>query len=297
MTYLSATRPPMPYGDLSRYLGEIRRFPMLTAEEETALARRWSDTKDVAAANKLITSHLRLVAKVARAYRGYGLPLEDLIAEGNLGLMRSLARFDPERGFRLSTYALWWIKAGIQEYILRTWSLVKIGTTAAQKKLFFNLRRLKAGLDAVDAGDLSPELVSKIARRLAVTEGEVVDMNRRLAGGDRSLNVVVGPDSEDEWMDWIADPADDQETVYAEREEMTARRGRLTQAMGTLTDRERRIVAMRRLMDEPATLEDLSREYGISRERVRQIEVKALEKLRRSMTAPATAAVPAGAPA
>ncbi len=293
MTYLSATRHPMPYGDLSRYLGEIRRFPMLTAEEETALARRWSDAKDVAAANKLITSHLRLVAKVARAYRGYGLPLEDLIAEGNLGLMRSLARFDPERGFRLSTYALWWIKAGIQEYILRTWSLVKIGTTAAQKKLFFNLRRLKARLDAVDAGDLSPELVGKIARRLAVTEDEVVDMNRRLAGGDRSLNVVVGPDGEDEWMDWIADPADNQETVYAEREEMTARRGRLTQAMGTLTDRERRIVAMRRLMDEPVTLEDLSREYGISRERVRQIEVKALEKLRRSMTAP----VPAGAPA
>lgn len=283
MNYFSSSDPLTPHGSLTRYLGSIRRYPLLTQPEEARLARLWREKQDVHAAHRLITSHLRLVARVVRDYRGYGLPMEDLIAEGNVGLMRSLARFDPDRGFRLATYALWWIRAAIQEYILRSWSLVKLGTTAAQKKLFFNLRRLKAELEAVESGDLAPETVSDIAVRLDVSEDDVVSMNRRLGGPDHSLNVPVGTEGEEQWMDWLADPGEDQETAYAEREEELRRRRMLNTALDTLSDRERRIVALRRLNENPATLETLSREYGISRERVRQIEVQALEKMRRSV--------------
>jgi RNA polymerase sigma-32 factor len=283
MNGLPATSGPTPYSGLSRYLGDIRRYPMLAQDEEADLARRWREDEDVSAAHKLITSHLRLVARVVRDYRGYGLPVEDLIAEGNLGLMRSLSRFDPERGFRLATYAMWWIRAAIQEYILRSWSLVKVGTTAAQKKLFFNLRRIKAELEAMESGDLAPEMVSQIAERLGVAEADVVSMNRRLGGPDHSLNVPAGPEGEEEWINWLTDPELDQESAYGNREERERRRRLLSNAMGSLSDRERRIIALRRLNETPTTLEILSQEYGISRERVRQIEVQAVEKLRRSV--------------
>jgi RNA polymerase sigma-32 factor len=274
-----------PEGNLSRYLQEIRKFPMLTPEEELSLSKRWRDHEDMAAAHKLVTSHLRLVAKIAMGYRGYGLPVGELISEGNVGMMQAVKRFDPERGFRLATYAMWWIRAAIQEYILHSWSLVKMGTTAAQKKLFFNLRRLKGQMQAIDDGDLQPEQVAKIAKVLAVPEQDVVNMNRRLAAPDHSLNAPVRQDSEGEWQDWLVDEGESQETELAEREEMTGRKALLNGALKTLNERERHILIERRLKDEPTTLEDLSQQYGISRERVRQIEVRAFEKLQRSMKA------------
>jgi RNA polymerase sigma-32 factor len=274
-----------PEGNLSRYLQEIRKFPMLTPEEELSLSKRWRDHEDMDAAHKLVTSHLRLVAKIAMGYRGYGLPVGELISEGNVGMMQAVKRFDPERGFRLATYAMWWIRAAIQEYILHSWSLVKMGTTAAQKKLFFNLRRLKGQMQAIDDGDLQPEQVAKIAKVLAVPEQDVVNMNRRLAAPDHSLNAPVRQDSEGEWQDWLVDEGDSQETELAEREEMSGRKALLNGALKTLNERERHILIERRLKDEPTTLEDLSQQYGISRERVRQIEVRAFEKLQRSMKA------------
>jgi RNA polymerase sigma-32 factor len=274
-----------PEGNLSRYLQEIRKFPMLTPEEELALSKRWRDHEDMDAAHKLVTSHLRLVAKIAMGYRGYGLPVGELISEGNVGMMQAVKRFDPDRGFRLATYAMWWIRAAIQEYILHSWSLVKMGTTAAQKKLFFNLRRLKGQMQAIDDGDLQPEQVAKIAKVLAVPEQDVINMNRRLAAPDHSLNAPVRQDSEGEWQDWLVDEGESQETELAEREEMTGRKALLNGALKTLNERERHILIERRLKDEPTTLEDLSQQYGISRERVRQIEVRAFEKLQRSMKA------------
>jgi RNA polymerase sigma-32 factor len=274
-----------PEGNLSRYLQEIRKFPMLTPEEELSLSKRWRDHEDMEAAHKLVTSHLRLVAKIAMGYRGYGLPVGELISEGNVGMMQAVKRFDPERGFRLATYAMWWIRAAIQEYILHSWSLVKMGTTAAQKKLFFNLRRLKGQMQAIDDGDLQPEQVAKIAKILAVPEQDVINMNRRLAAPDHSLNAPVRQDSEGEWQDWLVDEGDSQETELAEREEMTGRKALLNGALKTLNERERHILIERRLKDEPTTLEDLSQQYNISRERVRQIEVRAFEKLQRSMKA------------
>ena len=272
-----------PEGNLSRYLQDIRKFPMLTQEEELALAYRWRDQEDMDAAHKLVTSHLRLVAKIAMGYRGYGLPVGELISEGNVGMMQAVKRFDPDRGFRLATYAMWWIRAAIQEYILHSWSLVKMGTTAAQKKLFFNLRRLKGQMQAIDEGDLSPEQVAKIAHVLAVPEQDVVNMNRRLAAPDNSLNAPVRQDGEGEWQDWLVDDAESQETVIAERQELTGRRQLLANALKTLNERERHILIERRLKDNPTTLEDLSKHYNISRERVRQIEVRAFEKLQKSM--------------
>jgi RNA polymerase sigma-32 factor len=274
-----------PEGNLSRYLQDIRKFPMLTPEEELSLAHQWRDSQNMEAAHKLVTSHLRLVAKIAMGYRGYGLPVGELISEGNVGMMQAVKRFDPDRGFRLATYAMWWIRAAIQEYILHSWSLVKMGTTAAQKKLFFNLRRLKGQMQAIDDGDLQPEQVAKIAKVLAVPEQDVVNMNRRLAAPDHSLNAPVRQDSEGEWQDWLVDEGDSQETELAEREEMTGRKALLNGALKTLNERERHILIERRLKDEPTTLEDLSQQYGISRERVRQIEVRAFEKLQRSMKA------------
>jgi RNA polymerase sigma-32 factor len=272
-----------PEGNLTRYLQEIRKFPMLTAEEELALSKRWRDTEDMEAAHKLVTSHLRLVAKIAMGYRGYGLPLGELISEGNVGMMQAVKRFDPDRGFRLATYAMWWIRAAIQEYILHSWSLVKMGTTAAQKKLFFNLRRLKGQMQAIDDGDLHPEQVAKIARVLAVPEQDVVNMNRRLAAPDHSLNAPVRADSEGEWQDWLVDDSESQEDTIAERQEMTGRKALLSNALKTLNERERHILIERRLKDNPTTLEDLSQQYAISRERVRQIEVRAFEKLQKAM--------------
>ena len=272
-----------PEGNLTRYLQEIRKFPMLTAEEELALSKRWRDSEDLDSAHKLVTSHLRLVAKIAMGYRGYGLPIGELISEGNVGMMQAVKRFDPDRGFRLATYAMWWIRAAIQEYILHSWSLVKMGTTAAQKKLFFNLRRLKGQMQAIDDGDLKPEQVTEIARVLAVPEQDVVNMNRRLAAPDNSLNAPVRADSEGEWQDWLVDESDSQETEIAERQEMTGRKALLANALKTLSERERHILIERRLKDEPTTLEDLSQQYAISRERVRQIEVRAFEKLHKSM--------------
>ncbi|MBS0560945.1 MAG: RNA polymerase sigma factor RpoH [Proteobacteria bacterium] len=274
-----------PEGNLSRYLQEIRKFPMLSPEEELALSKRWRDHEDMDAAHKLVTSHLRLVAKIAMGYRGYGLPVGELISEGNVGMMQAVKRFDPDRGFRLATYAMWWIRAAIQEYILHSWSLVKMGTTAAQKKLFFNLRRLKGQMQAIDDGDLQPEQVAKIAKALAVPEQDVINMNRRLAAPDHSLNAPVRQDSEGEWQDWLVDESESQETTIADREEMTGRKALLAGALKTLNERERHILIERRLKDEPTTLEDLSQQYGISRERVRQIEVRAFEKLQRSMKA------------
>jgi len=274
-----------PEGNLSRYLQEIRKFPMLSAEEELALSRAWREHGDVEAAHKLVTSHLRLVAKIAMGYRGYGLPLGELISEGNVGMMQAVKRFDPDRGFRLATYAMWWIRAAIQEYILHSWSLVKMGTTAAQKKLFFNLRRLKGQMQAIDDGDLQPEQVASIAKMLDVPEQDVVSMNRRLAAPDHSLNAPLRADSEGEWQDWLVDETESQETAIAEREEMDGRKALLAGALKTLNERERHILLERRLKDNPTTLEELSQQYGISRERVRQIEVRAFEKLQKAMKA------------
>jgi RNA polymerase sigma-32 factor len=269
--------------NLSRYLQEIRRFPMLTPEEEYMLGKSWREHGDIDAAHKLVTSHLRLVAKIAMGYRGYGLPLSELISEGNVGMMQAVKRFEPDRGFRLATYAMWWIRAAIQEYILHSWSLVKMGTTAAQKKLFFNLRKLKGQMRAIDEGDLSPEQVHKIATTLDVPEADVVSMNRRLSAPDHSLNAPLRQDGDGEWQDWLVDDSDSQEIRLAESEELGKRKGLLNDAMTGLNDRERRILTARRLQDEPITLEDLSQEYGISRERVRQIEVRAFEKLQKSI--------------
>ncbi len=277
--------PIIGEGGLSRYLSEIRKFPLLDPQEEYMLAKRWREHEDTEAAHKLVTSHLRLVAKIAMGYRGYGLPINEVIAEGNIGLMQAVKRFEPERGFRLATYAMWWIRASIQEYILRSWSLVKLGTTAAQKKLFFNLRRVKGQIEALEEGDMRPEHVSDIAKRLGVPEQEVVNMNRRLASPDSSLNTPLGTESESEWQDWLADESLDQETQLAETEELEERRTLLSTALEELTPRERDILEARRLRDEPMTLEDLSVKYDISRERVRQIEVRAFEKLQEKMKA------------
>ena len=275
--------PMAPEGNLSRYLQDIRKFPMLQPEEELELARRWRETEDEQAAHRLVTSHLRLVAKIAMGYRGYGLPVGELISEGNVGMMQAVKRFDPDRGFRLATYAMWWIRAAIQEYILHSWSLVKMGSTAAQKKLFFNLRRLKGQMAALEEGDLQPEQVAKIAHTLQVPEQDVVSMNRRLSAPDNSLNAPVRADSEGEWQDWLVDDSDNQETVLAEAEDMGNRKQLLGDALKTLNERERHILIERRLKDEPTTLEELSQQYNISRERVRQIEVRAFEKLQKSM--------------
>src|SRR6201988_3265325 len=274
-----------PEGNLSRYLQEIRKFPMLSPEEELALSKRWRDHEDMDAAHKLVTSHLRLVAKIAMGYRGYGLPVGGLISEGNVGRMQAVKRFDPDRGFRLATYAMWWIRAAIQEYILHSWSLVKMGTTAAQKKLFFNLRKLKGQLQAMEEGDLSPENLKKIAPELDVPEADVVSMNRRLASPDHSLNAPLRSDSEGEWQDWLVDESESQETRLGDREEVGLRRHLLEKAMTHLNDRERHILTERRLRENPTTLEDLSQQYGISRERVRQIEVRALENLQKATKA------------
>jgi len=285
MSVPSTMKMPMlpDEGSLSRYLSEIRKFPMLEPDEEFMLAKAWREHGDSEAAHRLVTSHLRLVAKIAMGYRGYGLPVSELISEGNVGMMQAVKRFEPDKGFRLATYAMWWIRAAIQEYILRSWSLVKMGTTAAQKKLFFNLRRLKGKLQALEEGDLHPDTVKVIAHKLAVPEADVVSMNRRLAAPDHSLNAPLRIDGEGEWQDWLVDDSPSQESVLADREEMSIRRNLLTQAMGGLTDRERDILKRRRLEEEPVTLEDLSQEYGISRERVRQIEVRAFEKLQKAM--------------
>ena len=267
--------------DISRYLREIQKFPILTHENESKLANEWIKSKSSSAAHQLINSHLRLVVKIAMKYRGYGLQLSELISEGNLGLIQSLERFDPSKGFRLSTYAMWWIRASIQEYILHSWSLVKIGTTAAQKKLFFNLRSLKGKLKALDDGDLPPELVTEIAERLDVAENEVVDMNRRLAGHDHSLNNPYSADNEDEWINGIQDERDNHENTFIQRDELLKRKDMLMIALKNLDERERRILTQRRLVDDPLTLDELSKSFGISRERVRQVEVRAFEKLRK----------------
>jgi len=276
-------------GGLSRYLEEIRRFPMLEPNQEYMLAKRWQEHGDSEAAQVLVTSHLRLVARIAMGYRGYGLPIGEVVSEGNVGLMQAVKRFEPDKGFRLATYAMWWIRASIQEYILRSWSLVKMGTTAAQKKLFFNLRRTKGQLQALEEGDLKPENVTAIAKKLGVTEEEVISMNRRL-GGDASLNAPVRADQESgEWQDWLVDDEPDQEQRLVESEELAHRRGMLSAALATLNDRERRIFEARRLAEEPVTLEDLSTEFGVSRERIRQIEVRAFEKVQSAVTKSARA--------
>jgi RNA polymerase sigma-32 factor len=274
---------PTPEGNLARYLQEIRKFPMLEPEEEYMLAKRWREHGDSEAAHKLVTSHLRLVAKIAMGYRGYGLPLAELISEGNVGMMQAVKRFDPERGFRLATYAMWWIRAAIQEYILHSWSLVKMGTTAAQKKLFFNLRKMKNKIQKVDEQTLSPEQVTKISTELNVPEHDVVSMNNRLTSPDHSLNAPLRADSEGEWQDWLVDDTESQETVIADQQELDNRRGMLAEAMNALNKRERHILTERRLRENPRTLEELSQEYDISRERVRQIEVRAFEKLQKAM--------------
>src|ERR1700730_10457515 len=289
----SALAVMSPDGGLSRYLSEIRKFPMLAKDEEFMLAKRWQEHEDPQAAHRLVTSHLRLVAKIAMGYRGYGLPIGEVVSEGNVGLMQAVKRFDPDKGFRLAPYAMWWIRAAIQEYILRSWSLVKMGTTAAQKKLFFNLRKIKGQLKALDEGDLRPDQVKLIATRLGVTEEDVVSMNRRLAG-DSSLNAPVRNDAESgEWQDWLVDDTMDQETALAESEERDQRRGMLNDALKGLNARERRVFEARRLTDEPLTLEELSSEFGVSRERIRQIEVRAFEKEQRAVQkAAATSAQP-----
>jgi RNA polymerase sigma-32 factor len=270
-------------GGLSRYLEEIRRFPMLEPQEEYMLAKRWREHGDRDAAHRLVTSHLRLVAKIAMGYRGYGLPISEVVSEGNVGLMQAVKRFEPEKGFRLATYAMWWIKAAIQEYILRSWSLVKMGTTANQKKLFFNLRKAKSKISALDEGDLRPDQVQIIAKRLGVTEQDVIDMNRRL-GGDASLNAPIREDGDSgEWQDWLVDDSDSQEAVLARGEELDNRRQALSEALSVLNDRERRIFEARRLADDPVTLEELADEFGVSRERVRQIEVRAFEKVQKAV--------------
>jgi RNA polymerase sigma-32 factor len=270
-------------GGLSRYLAEIRKFPLLAPEEEYMLAKRWKEHEDAEAARKLIASHLRLVAKIAMGYRGYGLPVSEIVAEGNVGLMQAVKRFDPERGFRLATYAMWWIRASIQEFILRSWSLVKIGTTSDQKKLFFNLRKAKNKINAIEEGDLSQAHVTTLADQLGVSEREVVNMNRRLSAPDSSLNAPLRGDGESEWQDWLADDTLDQETRMADSEEVSERRELLNAALGELPEREREIIRARRLQDDPATLEELSHKFGVSRERVRQIEVRAFDRLQRSM--------------
>lgn len=278
---------PSPEGGLNRYMQEIRKFPLLEPEEEYMLAKRWVEEQDTEAAHKMVTSHLRLAAKIAMGYRGYGLPQAEVISEANVGLMQAVKRFDPEKGFRLATYAMWWIRASIQEYILRSWSLVKMGTTSAQKKLFFNLRKAKNRIGALEEGDLRPENVSRIANDLGVTEAEVVSMNRRLSGGDASLNAMVGSadgESATEWQDWLEDEDADQAGDYAEKDEMQTRLEMLGDAMEVLNDREKDILTQRRLSDETVTLEDLSGQYGVSRERIRQIEVRAFEKLQKRMT-------------
>jgi RNA polymerase sigma-32 factor len=267
---------------LSRYLDEIRRFPMLQPQEEYMLAKSWREHSDSAAAHRLVTSHLRLVAKIAMGYRGYGLPVGEVISEGNIGLMQAVKRFEPEKGFRLATYAMWWIRASIQEYILRSWSLVKMGTTANQKKLFFNLRKAKSQISAFEEGDLRPENVQAIATKLGVSHQEVIDMNRRLSG-DASLNAPLREEGEGEWQDWLVDQSSSQESLLVESEEASNRRAALSQALGVLNERERRIFEARRLSDDPITLEDLSTEFGISRERVRQIEVRAFEKIQQAV--------------
>ncbi|GBQ24399.1 RNA polymerase factor sigma-32 [Acetobacter estunensis NRIC 0472] len=274
-----------PDASLSRYLQDIRKYPLLSPKDESALARRWRDKADVKAAHKLVTSHLRLVAKIAMGYRGYGLPLNELISEGNVGMMQAVRRFDPERGFRLATYAMWWIRAAIQEYILHSWSLVKIGTTSAQKKLFFNLRRLKGQMKAIDEGDLAPEQVNHIAKTLGVPEQDVVSMNRRLAAADHSLNAPLRAEGDGEWQDWLVDEGENQEDMLGEHEEFSDRHALLTSAMKSLNDRERHIFTERRLKDDPVTLEELAQQYGISRERVRQIESRAFEKVQAQMKA------------
>jgi RNA polymerase sigma-32 factor len=276
---------PSPEQGLNRYLQEIRKFPLLDPEEEYMLAKRWIDHEDSSAAHRMVTSHLRLAAKIAMGYRGYGLPQAEVISEANVGLMQAVKRFDPEKGFRLATYAMWWIRASIQEYILRSWSLVKLGTTSAQKKLFFNLRKAKSRIGALEEGDLRPEHVQKIAHDLNVTEDEVISMNRRLSGGDASLNATVGTDGEGaaQWQDWLEDEDADQATNYAESDELKVRRELLERAMSALNAREKDILIQRRLVDEPVTLEELSEQYKVSRERIRQIEVRAFEKLQNAM--------------
>jgi RNA polymerase sigma-32 factor len=278
-----------PEGGLSRYLSEIRKFPMLAKDQEFMLAKRWQEHSDTEAAHQMVTSHLRLVAKIAMGYRGYGLPIGEVISEGNVGLMQAVKKFDPDKGFRLATYAMWWIRASIQEYILRSWSLVKMGTTAAQKKLFFNLRKAKSEIAALQEGDLRPDQVSQIATKLGVLDEEVVSMNRRLSGGDASLNAPLRSDGESEWQDWLVDDqTPSQETVIGENQEMNLRMTLLQAAMTDLSERERHILTERRLKDEPTTLEELAAEYGVSRERVRQIEVRAFEKLQKNMRAAAS---------
>ncbi len=277
---------PSPEQGLNRYLQEIRKFPLLEPEEEYMLAKAWADHEDSEAAHRLVTSHLRLAAKIAMGYRGYGLPQAEVISEANVGLMQAVKRFDPERGFRLATYAMWWIRASIQEYILRSWSLVKMGTTSAQKKLFFNLRKAKSKIGALEEGDLRPENVAQIANDLNVTEREVVEMNRRLSGGDASLNATIGSgdgESTAQWQDWLEDEDANQAEAYAEADELDTRRQMLVAAMDVLNDREKDILMERRLRDDPMTLEDLSERYGVSRERIRQIEVRAFEKLQNRM--------------
>ncbi len=267
---------------LSNYLAKVRKFPMLQPDEEFMLAKRWREDGDSDAAHKLVTSHLRLVAKIAMGYRGYGLPVNEIVSEGNVGLMQAVKRFDPDKGFRLATYAMWWIRASIQEFILRSWSLVKMGTTANQKKLFFNLRKIKGQINALDDGDLHPDHVDEISRRLGVPQEDVISMNRRISG-DTSLNAPMRADSEGEWQDWLTDDAVDQETELVESEEHKMRMDLLERSMDQLNEREQRIFKARRLSEEPLTLEDLSQEFGVSRERIRQIEVRAFEKVQKSM--------------
>ncbi len=276
---------PSPEQGLNRYLQEIRKFPLLEPEEEYMLAKRWVEDEDTEAAHKMVTSHLRLAAKIAMGYRGYGLPQAEVISEANVGLMQAVKRFDPEKGFRLATYAMWWIRASIQEYILRSWSLVKLGTTSAQKKLFFNLRKAKARIGALEEGDLRPENVKQIANDLSVTEEEVISMNRRLSGGDASLNATISTDGEgaSQWQDWLEDESADQAGDYEASDELEVRREMMTEAMEVLNDREKDILVQRRLQDQPVTLEDLSGQYDVSRERIRQIEVRAFEKLQKRM--------------
>jgi len=278
-----------PEGGLSRYLAEIRKFPMLEKDEEFMLAKRWQEHQDTEAAHRMVTSHLRLVAKIAMGYRGYGLPIAEVISEGNVGLMQAVKKFDPDKGFRLSTYAMWWVRAAIQEYILRSWSLVKMGTTAAQKKLFFNLRRMKSQMQALEEGDLKPEQVEHIATKLGVTDAEVISMNRRLSGPDASLNAPMRADGESQWQDWLADDnADNAEDDLVESDEFDTRMTLLQEAMGGLNERERHIIQERRLTEEPRTLEELADVYKVSRERIRQIEVRAFEKLQTEMKRLAT---------
>ena len=277
---------PTPEGGLNRYMQEIRKFPLLEPEQEYMLAKRWVEEQDTDAAHQMVTSHLRLAAKIAMGYRGYGLPQAEVISEANVGLMQAVKKFDPEKGFRLATYAMWWIRASIQEYVLRSWSMVKMGTTSAQKKLFFNLRKAKNKIGALEEGDLRPENVKRIATELGVTETEVISMNRRMSGGDASLNAMIGSEGEgtSEWQDWLEDEDADQAGDYAEKDEMETRMAMLHEAMEVLNDRERDILTQRRLVDETITLEDLYTQYSVSRERIRQIEVRAFEKLQQRMT-------------